>query len=113
MYCDRESCPFFNTESCNYLDPSECDLAKIFLQSEEKEAIPFAPLYMKFTYKDEWRHIPMDEVYPVWTLDDFRWAVYVFRERHESQGTITVFATEDLVDWWVWGKIPAGETYKV
>jgi hypothetical protein len=111
MTCSFESCPFWNTESCNYSDPSECDLAEIF-PAPEKPYYPLAPLYMKFSYLDERRYIPEDEIYPVWTIEDLKQTVCVFRERHESQGTLMVFATDDLIDWWVWGYIPIGETCK-
>jgi hypothetical protein len=111
MPCEQETCPLFDSESCNYLDPSECDLAKL-LPVPEKPYFPFAPLYMKFIYLDEWRYIPEDEIYPVWTIEDLKQTVCVFRERHKSQGTLMVFATDDLIDWWKWGYIPVGETCK-
>jgi hypothetical protein len=111
MPCEYESCPFFDTESCNYSDPTECDLAEIF-PVPEKPRYSRALLYMKFSYLDEWRHIPEDEVYTITPLDDVTKAVAAFRERHGSQGTLMVFATDDLVEWWVWGYIPVGETCK-
>jgi hypothetical protein len=42
-------------------------------------------------------------------VDDFKWAVFAFRKRHESQGALTIFATEDLIDWSIWGEIPEGK----
>ena len=74
---------------------------------EEEDSLPVAPLYMKFSYRDEWKHIPVREVFPIWTLDDFKFSVYAFREKHESQGALVVFATDDLIEWWKWGEVPA------
>ena len=67
---------------------------------------------MKFSCLDEWRHIPVDEIYAIWTVKDFKVAINAFRERHGSRGTLMVFATDDLIDWWIWGYVPAGETCK-
>jgi hypothetical protein len=113
MLCNLQSCPFWNTEGCNYSDPSECDLAKIFPASaSEKPYYQPALLYIKLSYLDEWRHIPEDEVYTIWTAYDFEQAVYAFRERHGSHGTLMVFATEDFIEWWIWGYVPIRETCK-
>jgi hypothetical protein len=72
---------------------------------EDEEVSLDPPVYMKFTYRDEWRHIPEKEVFPIWTTYDFKLAVYAFREIHQSQGALTVFATEDLIDWKIWGEV--------
>jgi hypothetical protein len=111
MPCGCASCPFFMTASCNYADPSECDLVSI-LAAPEKPCYRKSLLYMKFSYLDEWRHLPGDEFYAIATADDFERAVHAFRERHGSPGTLMVFATEDLIEWWVWGYVPVGETCK-
>ena len=51
-----------------------------------------------------------EETFPVWTADDFGFAVHAFRERHESEGETTgaliAFRTRDLIDWEVWGEVP-------
>jgi len=109
MICNLQSCPFWNTEECNYSHPSECDLAKIFSPLKQ-EADPQPPLFIKFSYRNEWRHIPLEEIYPIRSLDDVWLAIDVFRERHESQGELVVFATYDLINWCVCGKIPANGT---
>jgi hypothetical protein len=100
------SCPFFHTPSCTCSCPSECDLAAVLAGGRN------SPLCIKFSYLDEWRHIPAEERYEVAEDHDFERAVRVFRERHGSQGTLMVFATENMVEWWVWGYVPVGETCK-
>jgi hypothetical protein len=65
--CSSESCPFWDTEGCNYSDPAECDLAELF-PAPEKPYFPLAPLYMKFSCLDERQYIPEDEIYAVWTM---------------------------------------------
>jgi hypothetical protein len=77
---------------------------------KKESGIPFAPLYMKFGYKYEWRHLPLEEFYPIWTVDDFKQAINIFRKRHGSQGELIVYATEDFVEWWEWGKVPGKKT---
>lgn len=104
MSCKNNDCPLF--DSCRYIDPSECDLAVFF--KAEKTQENWAPLYVRFTYRDEWRHVPIEENYPIWTVDDFGTAMRIFRERHESQGTLIAFITEDTIEWKM-----LGETSKI
>ena len=61
MTCNKSDCPLI--ETCDK-DPEDCDLLELF---DIDNPPPWAPSYATFTYKDEWRSIPRDEVYPIWT----------------------------------------------
>lgn len=107
--CQQSNCPFYDKkEGCTHPSApliAECDILPC-LPREEKEPMPEHPMYMRFTFRDEWRHMPANEVFPIWTLDDFKFAIYAFRELHKSQGALVAFITEDLIDWKVWGNVP-------
>jgi hypothetical protein len=61
--CEKSDCPFYDPqEVCTHPGapfPDECDLCDIFTVTDN--TAPDPPLYMKFTYAKEWRHIPADE----------------------------------------------------
>lgn len=102
MDCQATTCPLY--EICQYSNPTECDLKPLFPISISN-SVPWAPLYVKFSYLDEWRHIPLDEKYPIGTVDDFEGARDSFRERHGSKGSLVVFYTSDQIEWKNWGEI--------
>lgn len=83
---------------------ADCDIRQMFPPVEPVSLDP--PMYVKFTYRDEWRHIPEREVYPAWTLSDVALAALAFRKRYESSGTLVVFETTVLIDWQIWGELP-------
>jgi hypothetical protein len=86
--------------------PKDCDILPLLpvVESVSLELDP--PMYVKFTYRDEWRYIPGKEIYPVWTEIDFALAAITFRKIHDSNGALVVFRTLDLIDWIVWGVLP-------
>jgi len=100
--CEITSCPFHNPdEGCTHPGaplPDECDLYDMFPVTDN--TAPEPPMYVKFTYADEWRHIPADEVFPVWIENDIHRAAVVFQRKHGSKGKLVVFVTENGgVDW--------------
>jgi hypothetical protein len=106
--CNQTNCPFFDKyEGCGHPSapsPEDCDILPALPKVEEIKLDP--PMYVRFSYRDEWRHIPANEVYPVWTEMDFGFAANTFREIHGSNGALTVFSTMNSIDWKVWGELP-------
>jgi hypothetical protein len=108
MTCKAETCPLWSPEGCHHTNPEECDLRQLFpINLKSKES--WAPLYVRFTYKNLWRHIRPEETFAIWTTDDFGFAMHTFREMHQSPGALVVFCTVDLIDWKIWGEVPAEE----
>ena len=97
--CPQTNCPFyFKSEGCVHPSaptPVDCDILPALPAVEEIPLDP--PMYVRFSYRDEWRHIPANEVFPVWTEMDFGFAAYTFREIHGSNGALTVFSTTDFM----------------
>ena len=106
--CHQTNCPFYeNDEGCinpSAPSPEDCDILPSLPKIEEINID--APMYVRFTYKDEWRHIPVNEVYPAWTEMDIAFAAITFRKKHESNGALMVFSTSDSIDWNIWGVFP-------
>jgi hypothetical protein len=105
--CEKTSCPFHNPdEGCTHPGapaPDECDLFDMFPVTDN--TAPEPPMYVKFTYADEWRHIPSNETFSVWTEFDLAMAAQGFQRRHGSDGSLIVFCTSDLIEWKVLGTI--------
>jgi hypothetical protein len=102
--CSQTSCPFNIDNECThpaYPVPEDCDILPLL----PEEIAPEPPLYAKFSFTEEWRHIPSDEVYPIWTDFDLVMSAQVFRERHQSKGPVMVFSTSDLIDWKILGQM--------
>ena len=106
--CNQTNCPFYEKdEGCvnqSAPSPDDCDILPSLPKVEEIKLDP--PMYVRFTYKDEWCHIPANEVYPVWTEMDIAMAAIVFRKIHGLNGALMVFNTTDSIDWKVWGEFP-------
>jgi hypothetical protein len=106
--CNQTNCPYYEIdEGC--INPSvpsidDCDILPTLPKVEQMSLNP--PMYVRFTYLNEWRHIHAKEVYPVWTEMDFGFAAIAFRKAHESDGALMVFKTTDCIDWDIWGEIP-------
>ena len=103
--CKQYNCPYFDDE-CTHPsapEPEDCDILPTLPPIEEISLYP--PMYVRFTYRDEWKHIPEDEVYPVWTEMDIATSAFAFRKRHQSQGALVAITTTDLIDWKVFGEI--------
>lgn len=75
----------------DYLSPGECDLYDIFPVTDN--TAPDPPMFVKFTYADEWWHIPADEMYPVWIKSDIARAAVGFQKRHDLRGKLVAFVT--------------------
>lgn len=56
-------------------------------------------MLLKFTYLDQWRHIPRDEQWEVRSDTDSAIALQEFREKHESYSPVMVFCSEDGNEW--------------
>jgi hypothetical protein len=100
--CEKTDCPFYSTlEGCTHPGapaPEECDLYDMFPVTDN--TAPEPPMYVKFTYEEEWRHIPAYEVFPVWIESDINRAALVFQKKHSSKGKLVVFVTENGgIDW--------------
>jgi hypothetical protein len=105
--CEKTSCPFHNSdEGCTHPGtplPDECDLYDMFPVTDN--TAPEPPMFVKFTYADEWRLIPADEVLPVWIESDINLAALVFQRKHSSKGKLIAFVTENGgIDWKVLDK---------
>ena len=106
--CPQTNCPFYeNAAGCVHPSaptPAKCD---ILPGLPAVEGIPLdPPMFVRFTYRDEWRHIPANEVFAVWTEMDFGVAANTFRDLHGSNGALMVFSTTDSMDWKIWGELP-------
>ncbi len=70
-------------------------------------------MQIKFSYKNEWRHIPYEEIYEVLSEFELNEAVSQFRERHDSHGTVVIFGSENNgLDWKVIGECEANSDYQ-
>jgi hypothetical protein len=105
MSCPSSSCPFNTQDGCPFhSDPSECDLAEL-LPAEKDPYFTPAPLYVRFTYRDEWRHVPEDETFSMFSEFDLSMAARGFQNKHQSNGALIVFCTSDLIEWEILGTI--------
>lgn len=100
--CEKTECPFYRlNEGCIHPGaplPDECDLYDMFPVTDN--TAPEPPMFVKFTYENEWRHIAADEVFPVWIESEINRAALVFQRKHGSMGKLVVFVTENGgVDW--------------
>jgi len=83
MFCPSSSCPFNTPDGCPlHSDPEECDLAELLPAEKEPYFTP-APLYVRFTFRDEWRHIPGNETFSIFSEFDLAMAA----NAHESRLT--------------------------
>jgi len=107
-YCGQYNCPHFELdEGCTHPGQpatDDCDIRKMLPKVEPVSLDP--PMYVKFSYRDEWIHIPANEIYPAWSGNDIALAATAFRKMHGSDGCLVVFSTTDLIDWKMVGEIP-------
>ncbi len=68
-------------------------------------------MLLKFSYTDQWRHIPMEEVYTA-TPAESENALWTFRERHECHGPVILFSSEDGIEWAIGKHIDGDERYQ-
>jgi hypothetical protein len=62
-----------------------------------------------FTFRGEWRYIPENEIFSVWTEFDLAMAAPRFKKKHESDGSLIAFWTTDLIEWEILGTITERE----
>jgi len=109
--CPQTNCPFYETATgCVHPSaptPEDCDILPVLPKIKNIPINP--PMYVRFSYRDEWCHIPANEVFPVWTEMDFGIAANTFREIHGSNEALVVFLTLDSIEWDIWGELPEGE----
>lgn len=106
--CHQHNCPFYELdEGCPHTSQpvtADCDIRPMLPPVDPVSLDP--PMFIKFSFRDEWRHIPEKENYPAWTLSDVAIAAIGFREKYKSFGPLVVFKTTDLIDWIIWGELP-------
>ena len=59
---------------------------------------------IKFSYKNEWRHLPYEEIYEAQSEFEMNEAITQFRQRHDSYGAVLIFGSNDGLDWNVIGE---------
>lgn len=69
-------------------------------------------MLLKFTYLDQWRHIPRDEQWEVSSDKEAEIALQEFRERHESYSPVMVFRSEDGKEWRIRKLVDGDERYR-
>lgn len=99
--CDQYNCPYYyQNDGC--INPSQplAEDCSIRRHLPRDKTHPIKPkMYFKFTFRDQWRHIPCDEMYPAWNDDEVFLAAFAFRKRHGPGGALVVFRTFDLIKW--------------